>query len=97
MTHEEEVRRNYEAFKLVLPELLSTYRGQYALMQGGEVLDFYTTSEKCYRAGVERYGHSGWSMQKITDEVVSTPTVFLVLPAGDTEGEHVLRSWEWWQ
>lgn len=76
--HQEEVHRNYEVFKRLLPSLLSEHRGQSALMRRGEVVGFYGTFEEGYATGLERYGLEGWSLQLVTDEPVCVPSVWEV-------------------
>ena len=50
-TQQQEVDRNYEEFKKVLPELLKSDRGRTALMRGGKVIACFDTDRDAIAAG----------------------------------------------
>ncbi len=43
MDSKEEVKKNYEAFKQMLPYLLANQKGKFALMHDGEIVEFFDT------------------------------------------------------
>ncbi len=61
------VDRNYEAFRALLPELLGTHRGQFALMYHGEIVDFFDTLEKAVHHGESSFTDGLYSVQEVTD------------------------------
>jgi hypothetical protein len=69
-SNESEVKRNYEAFRKKLPDLLKTRRGKFALIHEGEIVEFFDTAGDSYRAGLKLYGEGGFSIQEVTDAVV---------------------------
>lgn len=50
-TIHEEVAQNAHAFQAVLPKLLPTYRGKYALMRARAVVDCFDTCRDAYVTG----------------------------------------------
>jgi hypothetical protein len=72
MEQAEEVRRNYEAFMKRLPELLQSesYRGKFALMHAGEIVEFYDTAGDAYKTGIKSYGEGSFSIQEVTDSPI---------------------------
>jgi len=63
----DQVRRNYEVFRVKLPSLLPDHQGEYALMKDGEIVDFFNAAVEALVAGEERFGVGNFSMQKIMD------------------------------
>lgn len=68
---DEELDRNYDAFKAALPEIIDQFRDAYALVRDGSVLSIYDTMKDAYQAGWRRFGDDLFSVQKVTDEVVN--------------------------
>jgi hypothetical protein len=65
-----EVDRNYAAFKALLPDLIATHPGKFAVMHNGEVVEFFDTLSDAVRCGSTQFGGSGkFSVQEVT----STP------------------------
>jgi hypothetical protein len=62
-----EVRRNYEAFKRQLPELLKDRRGKFALMHNEQIVEFYDTAADAYKVGIKSFGEGAFSIQEVTD------------------------------
>jgi hypothetical protein len=69
-SNESEVKQNYEAFRLKLPEILGTHRGKFALMHGGEIVEFYDTAGDAYKVGLAKYSAGQFSIQEVTDQSV---------------------------
>jgi len=67
---QEQVKANYLAFEKKVPELLASYRGKFALMRNGEIIDFFDTARDAYIAGQKLYSQDNlFSVQ----EVIETP------------------------
>ena len=69
MTRQEEVDRNYEAFKKLLPDLIKTDVGRFALMHNQEVVECFDTIEDATKAGEERI-EGYYSIQKVTTKPI---------------------------
>jgi hypothetical protein len=69
-SNESEVKRNYEAFRQKLPELLQTHRGKFALMHAAEIAEFFDTAGDAYKVGTKNYGAGNFSIQEVTDSSV---------------------------
>jgi hypothetical protein len=69
MDSKEEVKKNYEAFEQMLPDLLANQKGKFALMHDGEVIEFFDTVRDAYITGQKLYSDNLFSVQ----EVVETP------------------------
>ena len=67
-TQQEEVDRNYKAFKKMLSELIESDAGRFALMQNGELVACFDTNRDAQQAG-NMLESKLFSIQKIT----STP------------------------
>jgi len=67
---ESEVKRNYEAFVKLLPELLATHRGKFALMHNGQIVEFFDTAADAYKVGVKNHGEEKFSIQEVIDSPV---------------------------
>jgi len=66
----DQVDRNYEAFRALLPTILPLHQDKYALMKDGVAVGFYTTLEDAYMTGNQFYKDQPFSVQKVTDMVV---------------------------
>jgi hypothetical protein len=67
---DEELDRNYDAFKAALPELMAHNRGRYAIVRNGSVLDLFDTSRDAYLCGWRLFDDELFSVQEVTDEPV---------------------------
>ena len=67
---QQEVDRNYEAFKKVLPELLKSDPGRTALMRGGEVVMCFDTERDAIQAGRRFFEDRRFSIQKVSSRPV---------------------------
>ena len=67
---QEVVKTNYEAFTRMLPDLLKTHPGQFALMRDGEIADFFPSARKASQHGETAFDDGLFSVQEVTDEVV---------------------------
>lgn len=67
---DDELDRNYDAFKAVLPNLLPRNRGRFAVVRDGEVNDLFDTSRDAFIFGWRHYKDDRFSVQEVTDEPV---------------------------
>jgi hypothetical protein len=63
-----QVDTNYDAFEALLPKILAAHAGQFALMSGGEIIDYFENSLTATLAGARRFGVGGFSVQEVTDQ-----------------------------
>lgn len=66
----DEVERNYQAFEKMLPSLLQTHRGKFALMRDGEIVEFFDTINDAFLAGRKLYGDIPFSIQEVIADKV---------------------------
>lgn len=66
--HQKQVDDNYDAFQKRLPDLLSDYRGKFALMHNGEIVELFDTHRDAYMTGLLLYKDYMFSLQEITDK-----------------------------
>jgi hypothetical protein len=65
-----QVETNYKAFQEKLPSLLTTFRGKFALMRDGQIIEFFDTARDAYIAGQKIFKEDQlFSVQ----EVIETP------------------------
>ena len=70
LTKQQEVDRNYEAFKGLLPELLKEHGGKFALLRNGEVVELFDSARDAMIHGHRTYDDNLYSVQEITDQIV---------------------------
>lgn len=68
MTQEEEVSRNYEAFRAALPGILKDHRGRYALMRDARIVEYFDTARDAHAAGRRLYAGQPFSIQEVTED-----------------------------
>lgn len=68
---QEEVDRNYEVFSKLLPTLLPTQRGRFALMKDGAILSYFSTMEDARAAAVQFIPDNVYSIQQVTDTALN--------------------------
>jgi hypothetical protein len=65
-----QIEINYKAFQERLPSILAIFRGKFALMRDGRIVDFFDTARDAYIAGKSIFKDDQlFSVQ----EVVETP------------------------
>lgn len=69
-SQQQEVDRNYEAFKKSLPGLIESDPGRIALMRGGEVIMCFDTERDAIEAGRRFFEDRRFSIQKIRSRPV---------------------------
>jgi hypothetical protein len=65
-----EVKRNYEAFVKVLPTVIATHRGKFALLHDAKIVEYFDTAADAYRAGQQLFPDRTFSIQEVTDTPV---------------------------
>jgi hypothetical protein len=70
-SHQAKVDRNFEVFTKLLPDLLQTHPGQYAVMHEGEIVEFFDTLGDAVKFGHAKFGDANFSVQEITRQSVS--------------------------
>ena len=64
---EDEVQRNYEAFVRVLPTILASHAGKFALMHDSKIIEYFDTAGDAYRAGQQLFKDKPFSIQEVTE------------------------------
>lgn len=70
LTQQEEVDRNYEAFKQMLSELMESDAGRFALIHNKELVACFDTNRDAVQAGKKLLEGRRFSVQKITRKPV---------------------------
>lgn len=63
-----EVDRNFDAFRSMLPDLLQKAPGKYALLHRQDLIDVFENSVAAFIAGMERFGEDEFSVQEVTQQ-----------------------------
>jgi len=69
-SHQQQVDENFAAFLKILPELLLTYAGKFAVMHNGAVVEFFDSLGEAARFGHLKYGDIDFSVQQVTNQNV---------------------------
>lgn len=67
MDSKEQVKKNYEAFRQMLPNLLAGQKGKFALMHDGEVVEFFDTARDAFITGQKLYSDNLFSVQEVVE------------------------------
>lgn len=62
-----EIDQNFEAFETLLPTIIDTHRGKFALMHDREIVSYYSTWEDARTTG-EKFYNGIYSIQEVTDQ-----------------------------
>jgi hypothetical protein len=62
-----EVDGNFEAFSTLLPNLLKSHAGQFALLRHCAIEDYFGDMRSALEAGLGRFGDHLFSVQEVTD------------------------------
>jgi hypothetical protein len=65
-----EVEANYAKFAKLLPKLLESRAGKFAVMRAGEIVDFFDTIGDAARFGSHEYKDRVFSIQEVTDRAL---------------------------
>lgn len=66
MSLDDEVDANFEAFQVLLPDVIAARRGQYALMRSSKVEGYYSSLRGALEAGYA-FSDRLFSVQEVTD------------------------------
>ena len=66
-TIQEEVDRNHEEFRKLLPGIIRDHRGQYALMKDGKIVNFFSSAADARMAAESFIPDRICSIQQVTD------------------------------
>lgn len=69
-SHQQQVDDNFAAFQKLLPELLFTHAGKFAVMHDGAVVEFFDSLGDAARFGHLKYGDVDFSVQQVTSRSV---------------------------
>jgi hypothetical protein len=62
---ERELTENYAAFEKMLPELLKSSAGKYALLRNRGLVEIFDTAAEAHSAGTSRFDDGLFSVQKV--------------------------------
>jgi hypothetical protein len=68
---QDEVDRNFDEFRKMLPQLLATHRDKYALMKSGKILGYYSTANDAAEAAATFIPDGLYSIQEVTDASIN--------------------------
>ena len=64
------VDRNFDAFQKLLPSLMETQAGKYALMLDGQAIEFFDSARDAMIYGQKQYPDQLFSVQQVTKKIV---------------------------
>lgn len=67
MNIQQEVNKNYEVFKKLLPKIINTYENKYALMKNEKIIEYFETAGDAILTGNLIYKNRLFSVQKVTN------------------------------
>jgi len=70
-SHQSEVDKNFAAFQKLLPDLIKTHPGKYAVMHQERAVEFFDTLGDAVRFGHEKFGDRNFSVQEVTNQNVN--------------------------
>ncbi len=70
-SHQDQIRKNYEAFAKKLPTLSEEQRGKFALMRDQEIIAFFDTAADASIAGGKLYQDGLFSVQEVTGSSIN--------------------------
>ena len=68
---EQAMAENYEAFEAMLPELLPTAEGKFALLRDRQLIGVYDSAGAAHTVGSARFDDGLFSVQKVKQGAVS--------------------------
>jgi hypothetical protein len=66
-----QVDRNYEAFKRLLPEILSSHAGKFAVMHDEQIVEYFDSLADAVRFGNTEFGDANFSIQEVTSQNIN--------------------------
>lgn len=65
------IARNYEAFEKMLPDLLKTAKGRFALLRDCELIGLFESASAAHFAGEQRFDDNLFSVQKVEEGAIN--------------------------
>ena len=65
--HSFELRRNYDAFLKILPTIMPSHKGQYALLRHGQIVGYHDRLPDAILSGRRQFPDQLFSVQEVTD------------------------------
>jgi hypothetical protein len=62
---QEQVDRNYQAFQALLPDLVASQAGKFALMRDDKIIEFFDTARDAQVAGAKLFPDELFSIQQV--------------------------------
>lgn len=69
-TKEKAIAENFEAFEALLPLLLQTHKGEFALLSNRDVVGFFASASEAQTDGRNRFPDGSFSVQKVEDKAI---------------------------
>jgi hypothetical protein len=66
-----QVELNFEAFQKLLPELLVTHAGKFAVMRDESVVEYFDSLADAVRYGTAKFGEDEFSVQEVVSKNVN--------------------------
>ena len=64
-----EVEKNFDAFQKLLPSILSTRAGKYALLRDAQIVEYFDSVGDAVNYARDNYNDGLYSVQRVTDQV----------------------------
>ena len=68
---QQEVDANYAVMQEKITDIIADHEGQYALMKDKQIVEFFDSWEDAIKYGNNQYDNGIFSVQKVSNEVVS--------------------------
>ena len=66
-----EVDRNYAAFKKMLPDLVKTNLGEFAVLRNKQIVGFFASAGEADKFALEKFDDGLFSIQEVTERIAS--------------------------
>ena len=64
----EEIERNFVEFQKLLPELLKTHAGKFAVLRNGKIIEFFDTFGDAAKFAFRSFKDEMFSVQEVTEK-----------------------------
>lgn len=65
----EEVEKNFSAFQKLLPSIIGSHAGKYAVLRNQNVIEYFDTVGDAVTYARDHYEDGLYSVQKVTDQI----------------------------
>ena len=79
MSEEKPLRKEYEYYLKIKPELLAKSKGKFALIKGEELIGTFDTDGDAYKFGLSKFGNTPFLIIKVSEQDESTHIPILEL------------------